>query len=45
MLRQVPLLSDAFVVDPRFLPIPHKLIVAITSCQFVHFSSLLVEPS
>ena len=45
MLGQVPPLSEAFVVGPGFLPIPYKLVVAITSGQFVDFSSLLVKPS
>ncbi len=45
MLWQVPPLSEAFVVGPGFLPIPYKLVVAITTGQFVEFSSLLVKPS
>jgi hypothetical protein len=45
MLGYVPPLAEAFVVGPGFLPIPYKLVVAITSGQFVDFSSLLVKPS
>jgi hypothetical protein len=43
MLGQVPPLSEAFIVGSGFLPIPYKLVVAITSGQFVDFSSLLVK--
>ena len=45
LLRQVLPLSKAFVLGLGFLPIPYKLVVAITSGQFVDFSSLLVKPS
>ena len=43
--QQVPPNPIHFVVGSGFLPIPYKLVVAITSGQFVDFSSLLVKPS
>ncbi len=49
MLGQVPPFIRGFCCGPGFfwvfLPIPYMLVVAITSGQFVEFSSLLVKPS
>lgn len=36
-----PLLGHAFVVGPGYAPIPHKLVVKITSGQFIDLADLL----